>query len=571
MKKNLILVAAIAFNLSLFGQIDKSILDNSNSFTSQEKTLLQTNTDLVIAGEYVYYKLFTINNNSLSTISKIGYVELVNADKEVVLSHKIKLINGVGYSDFFIPSKVITGVYKLIGYTNFSKNNPNESYVVKDLFVVNPFTANTQKVKNNLEPAAQITKKERFVTTNVSHPLLSISTQKKKYSQRELITINVDINDKIKNGNYSVSIRKLDSISTKNSNLKNYISENNSELFFIPEMRGELLMGKISNSTNTMDISDKHIALSIPGENATFKVAQTNSKGQFFFNLDENYNEQNAVFQVMEDNYADFKVQLDSLGNNNYAALQFTNLDIDSNLKTTIEDRNIQNQIENAYYEKKQDSVITSSNKELFYEGSATIHQLDDYTRFKTVRETFIEVINQAGLRNGKDGEYNFVVYDNVINYDLISSDLQPLVLVDGLLIKNNRDLVFYNPKKIKTIAVVQGQYIYGSKLFQGIIDVKTFSQDFKTSVKSEFLNKTLLKKPEANKIYFQPNYSNLEEVNNRIPDYRRQLLWVPELIDNVTNYKAYTSDIKGVFEVKVEGINHLGTIISSSTFIEVN
>ncbi|WP_417558844.1 hypothetical protein [Mesoflavibacter zeaxanthinifaciens] len=570
MKKTILILLVFIFSLSIFGQIEKHSLDNSNSFSSQEKPILQTNTDFVLVGEYVYYKLFTVTNNSLSTVSKIGYVELVNAKKEVVLSHKLKLNNGVGYSDFFIPSKVMTGLYKLIGYTNFSKNNPNESYVVKDLFIINPFTANTQEVENRLESTVKISKKEHLDITSISHPQLSISTQKKKYTKRELIQINIDNNETIKNGNYSLSIRKLDSIKTISTNTKTYISENNSELFFIPELRGELISGQLTNKTNALDIADKHIALSIPGEHGTIKVSQSNSKGQFFFNLYEDYTEQNAIFQVMEDNYEDFKIEIDSVEANNYSALQFADLKIDSNLKTSIEDRNIQNQIENAYYENKQDSIIISSNKELFYDGLAVIHQLDDYTRFKTVRETFIEVVNQAGLRSGKDNDYKFVVYDNVLNYDLISNDLDPLVLVDGIVLKNNSDLVFYNPKKIKSIAVVQGQYVYGSKLFQGVIEVSTFSQDFKTSIKSEFLNKTLLKKLEAPKVYYQPNYAIVEELNNRIPDYRRQLLWVPVISNTLTTYTAFASDVKGIFEVKLEGINNLGSFISTSTFIEV-
>ncbi|TYC12014.1 hypothetical protein ES677_09615 [Bizionia gelidisalsuginis] len=570
MKKTILIIAVFAFNLSLFGQIDKPTLEDSTPFSSKERTVLQTNADFVIAGEYLYYKLFTIDNNTLSTISKVGYVELVNAKKDVILQHKIKLIDGVGYSDFFIPSTVLTGMYKIVGYTNFSKNNINESYFAKDIFIVNPFTANSQKVQDSLKTTATLNLRDAFPTENITHPLLSISTQKKEYSQRELISVNTEINDRIKSGNYSVSIRKLDSIEALNPISKNYVSVTSSDTLYIPEMRGELISGKITNTVNTLDVSSKYVALSLPGKDYTFKVAKTNSNGAFFFNLNENSISHRAIIQVIEKNKEDFKVQLQSLSSNNYNALSFANLNIDSKLKQTIEARNIQNQIENAYYEEKRDSILPTAGPQLFYDGLGIKHELNAYTRFKTVRETFIEIVNQAGLRQNSDGTHRFVVYDNVLNYDLISSNLEPLLLVDGIIIQNNNDVVFYDSKKIKSITVVQGQYIYGSKVFEGIIDIETIAQDFKTSIKGAFFIEKDLKKLEPQKKYFQPEYSNTTLLNNRIPDYRRQLLWVPEISKNETQFKAYTSDVKGVFEVKLEGLNNLGTFISTSTFIEV-
>lgn len=569
MKKTLLLLSVFVFNLSVFGQVAIIDLNDSISFLGKEKTILQTNTNVVLTGEYLFYKLFTIENNSLSTISKIGYVELINANKEIVLNHKIKLKNGVGYSEFFIPSKILSGTYKLVGYTNFSKNNKVESFFIKDVFIINPYTANTQKVNNEVTSITKINKKEELTTKNTDSPLLYIGTQKREYTPREAINININIDERIKNGNYSLSIRKLDSIETIDPKNNSYSFENKTDTFYIPEMRGELISGKITNSTNELDIKDKHIAISLPGTSYTFKVAKTNSKGQFFFNLNEYYDNSNALFQVIESNNEDFKMKLDSIGSINYDSLHFSDLQIDSKLKKTIEDRNIQNQIENAYYEKKRDSIIPPSDKELFYGNLSIKYELDDYTRFKTVRETFIEVIQQAGLRSDKDN-YRLVVYDDVSNNDLISSDLQPLVLVDGVIVQNNNDVVFYNPKKIKSISILQGQYIYGSKNFQGIIDIKTFLEDFKTTVKGAFFIEKQLKKPQSEKVYFQPNYSNAQQLNNRIPDYRRQLLWVPEVNPTEKKYTTYTSDIKGVFEIKLEGINSLGAFISTSTFIEV-
>ena len=90
----------------------------------QENIFLHHNASLLFIGEYIYYKVYNLNaeDNHLSSISKLAYVELVGADKQLVFKHKIKLTSGVGQGDFLIPNTVLSGNYKLIAYTIWMKN-----------------------------------------------------------------------------------------------------------------------------------------------------------------------------------------------------------------------------------------------------------------------------------------------------------------------------------------------------------------------------------------------------------------------------------------------------------------
>ena len=267
----------------------------------------------------------------------------------------------------------------------------------------------------------------------------------------------------------------------------------------------------------------------------------------------------------------DYKIDLNTSTYNNYDALVFNTIKLNSNLKQSIEERSIQNQIENAFYEKKQDSVTNITPPKPFYYPLGTEYILDDYTRFKTVRETFVEVVLDAAVRVNNDSS-RFVVYDyQARESNNTISTLKPLVLVDGMIVENNDDLLYYSCDNIKKVTIVKGQYLYGAKLFDGIIDIDTFLQDFKSSVKGDFLKEVTLNKPIRVKTYYQPDYTNTK--TNRIPDYRRQLLWLPNVSLNteVLNFNTYTSDNTGTYEIVLQGYDSNGNTIKATNYFTVD
>ncbi|WP_452224740.1 hypothetical protein [Lacinutrix chionoecetis] len=572
MKKQSILLITMLLALSLQAQLEKSNLGTLDVSTlPKEEVQLQTNTNFALVGEYLYYKLSVLSNNKLNAISKIAYVELIDAENNTIAKHILRIKNNTSSNRLFIPSQLNTGEYKLIAYTNWSINNIKNAFYYKDIYIVNAFSASTQNSTNSNE-AVTLKKAETLNKNEFGDGKIAISTTKLKYGTREPVTIDIAANTNYKNGNYSLSVLKIDSIAVVNKNSNNYTSAQPSTTLFIPEMRGQLVTGKITNTKNALDINEKNIALSIPGKDPYFKIAQTNKTGQFYFNLDATINSTNATFQVIEKNNEDFKIKLVNTDRINFKELSFRNLEIDQNLKHSLEQRNIKNQIENAYYENKKDSLLLESKTQPFYNTKEKNYILDEYTRFKTVRETFIEVINEAGLRKEGDN-YRIIVYDR---YDEKKSqairNIDPLVVVDGMIVQNNNDLINYSPQKIESIAIVVGQYLYGSKLYQGIISVTTFNQDFKITLTGDYILETTLNLPKDETIFYQPEYLSKAD-NKRIPDYRRQLLWLPNvtLTNNTNSFKTYTSDNTGTYKITVEGYNLNGEYTINNWYFEVN
>ena len=113
-----------------FGQ---AIIKNSSDLNGyqdipQEKVFVHYNTNLLFSGEYLYYRVycFDANSNELSSLSKIAYVELVGEDKISVFKHKVRLNEGLGQGDYFIPTSVPSGNYKLIAYTQWMLTGEEE-------------------------------------------------------------------------------------------------------------------------------------------------------------------------------------------------------------------------------------------------------------------------------------------------------------------------------------------------------------------------------------------------------------------------------------------------------------
>ena len=111
-----------------------------------------------------------------------------------------------------------------------------------------------------------------------------------------------------------------------------------------------------------------------------------------------------------------------------------------------------------------------------------------------------------------------------------------------------------------------------GPQLFQGLISLQTKAGEFQdTFFRSHLYNSDLIR-PETAKSYFFQQY-NAGEGNSRIPDFRYQLYWDPafNFEDSSTKKLAiYSSDIKGTFEVELNGFSQTGNPVSISRTFEV-
>ncbi|KLT71783.1 hypothetical protein AB674_00130 [Flavobacterium sp. ABG] len=551
------------------------------SIATNETLFVHLNNTTLIAGETLHCKLYCTNptNNTWSEISKIAYVDLVNSDSQVIFSNKIYLDNGKGQGDFFIPTTIETGNYKLIAYTKWMLNKKDLKTAKTDLLLINPYLVSNKT--NSASKETKTTGNESVTENSIKDKTFAIQLDKTTFQEREQVALKIkSLTAETNKGSYSLSVKKIDNLPSKRQmNAAEFVKFNsnneltnrmNDSIRFLPELRGEIISGSITNTKNPGEINHKTVALSIPGKEYAFKITQTNPSGKFNFILDKDPNYSNAVVQIIGNDKNDYKIDVDKNKGYNLSDLKNTEETfLTSDYKSTIEQRSIANQIENAYYSLKKDSITNGSSVYPFYNPLQKEYILGDYTKFPTLKETITEVIKEMYYRE-KDNNYSLNLRD--INYDLEYFSEPALVLVDGLLIQNVNELFTYKTENIYKVSIVPGVYFYGPKAFNGVINFTTKNNDYVTSAHGNFILNTEIQRPQNKIIAFKQNYND-QNKENRIPDYRYQLLWEPQLtLENKENTVSFfTSDVPGKYEISLEGFTENGLPVSAKEIIEVN
>ena len=151
-------------------------------------------------------------------------------------------------------------------------------------------------------------------------------------------------------------------------------------------------------------------------------------------------------------------------------------------------------------------------------------------------------------------------------------NDLDPLVLLDGMQILNNADLINYNAREIESIRVINTPYRYGPKIYSGIIAVETKQGEFVPFSDRNAVLEMEFPPVVKRKQYYAPDYLSGSTLS-RIPDYRVQLLWNPNLKMKEGNISRsfFTSDVAGLYEMVIEGFTAEGNYISDKNYFTVS
>lgn len=570
--KNLFFVAALlvstvqiifAQNNSSLNELDK-IDKNLN-----EAIFINTNSNSFLTGETLFYKISCLNKatNMPSKYSKIAYFDLIDSERKTVLSQKIFLENGSGSGDFFVPTTLETGTYKIIGYTKWMLNKNIEDYFTTDIFIINPYKETTTLGSGGASVVYEAAKNDN----------ISFDFKSKIFDTRNPVELQISTkSDDYAKGNYTISVRKADGFASQNNlsftdyrkeNLKND-SENkivSSLNFLLPELRGEIITGRIKSDSK--DIKDKKVALSIVGKNYDLKIVKTDDQGRFSFNIETPNSNKNIIIQLLEEDKEKYTVEIDKTKEIDFSKLNFVKLKPNADADKNILERLISSQIENAYYNRKKDSLLIPAPAIPFYGSSAKEYKFDNFTRFPTMEETITEIITGVVFRKDND-KYRILVFDYDKNFE---SALPSLIMVDGLILEDLSEFFKYNPKNLDKVNVIKGLYYYGAKSFNGLVCFTTKKGDYETNLKGTYIIRPETLRPTDKKEYFQPKYPNTED--SRIPDYRHQLLWLtnPGLSKKDSAIQFYTSDVSGKFEIILEGFSATGTPVYIRDYIDVS
>src|SRR6478609_5387301 len=145
-KSILLLLVGLCLSLSSIAQksgIDTLLkrFDNHRKNSLQEKLFLHMDRSYYLTGEILWFKIYNVDASLHRPldISKVAYIEILNAENHPVLHTKVGLANGYGDGSIFLPASLTSGNYQIRAYTNWMKNFDPEGYFRSSITIVNTF------------------------------------------------------------------------------------------------------------------------------------------------------------------------------------------------------------------------------------------------------------------------------------------------------------------------------------------------------------------------------------------------------------------------------------------------
>ncbi|MBO5818173.1 MAG: hypothetical protein J6R21_00565, partial [Bacteroidales bacterium] len=105
----------------------------------QEKIYLHTDKPYYSAGDTIWFKAYLLHAglHQAMPFSRYVYVELINAQNQVIIREKVRPENQQYYCQMPLDSKMLPGQYSLRAYTNYMRNIDERYFFRKDIFIGN--------------------------------------------------------------------------------------------------------------------------------------------------------------------------------------------------------------------------------------------------------------------------------------------------------------------------------------------------------------------------------------------------------------------------------------------------
>ena len=569
-----ILWICIAGNVTLFGNVGKDDL--------RERVYVQTDKHLYLAGEPVLMKLFTTDPKQIPlTFSKVAYVELV-ADSVARLQIKVELADGAGSGRMLLPADLPTGYYRLIVYTQFMRNEGAEVFFEKYIAVLNTFQSGYNPVEEDMKTEYHFLPDTPRSYGENENREFSLQSDKETYTTRthgELIINGLPQN--IHTLSVSIAGKELIPVAESDTkpdelyqayltNTKQTKQTTEFDDNFLPEYEGHIVTGKIIDNQTGAEGVDNNLlvpALSFPGDGIRFFPGQKTKTGDVRF-FTTGISEMKEIATVVYDADNKYRIDVQSPFVSRFVPKPMPALYIDSAYYGQLLERSVALQV--FHYFSDDPSANRNISEPFFKMKPSQTYLLDEYTRFTTMREVFIEFIIGARFRRA-DGKWRFSTF--VKTGDNYTYGTAPLVLLDGVPITDHDVIYNYDPLVVERINIYYGPCNVGGYLFDGIIELTTYRRIHQELNPGKSTQISSYDGPQLYKRFDTPDYSNDQNRQRRMPDSRQTLLWNPDVrTEGKTSirFPFDTSDLTGEFQATVEGITKDGKFIFATSIFKV-
>ena len=530
----------------------------------REAAYLQTDREVYIAGESVFYKLCMIQPETklTSELSKIGYIVLRNTQSNHVLQLRVAIDKGVSIGSFLLPDTLSSGVYQLIAFSNLMRNYSENSFFRKNLIIANRHDKefNFREV-NNVKIAPDTTNLNRF----------DLFTDKQEYGTREKVILNLG-KDK---GHLAVTVYEDPQMTLSNKNITESLADfipytiDRNKMDFLVENRGKVIRGKVINIETQKPIQHVVVLLSCLDSIANLQYQTTDENGCFQMLLSDYYDGKELFFVVKGGSVNEkYKIELEDkfILNQDWKPLlsgvnNFQNFIARSAQLVYINNcYNLESSLSTSYLNKENEICPKVYNCDV-----STVYPAD-YVSLKDFPEIVVELLPKARIIN-HNNKYSI----HLIN-SAISSPFQkePAIFLDGVFVDDINKIIGMGSDKIARIDLVDTERVFGDIVFQGIISITTKSKEVLRLTPS--LGGLRIKNDTVNTGKKFTLINPVGIPGKTTPYFRQLLYWNPDVFCGKTNtiVEFFTSDHVATFIIKVEGLTEEGKPVFETKRIKV-
>jgi hypothetical protein len=343
------------------------------------------------------------------------------------------------------------------------------------------------------------------------------------------------------------------------------LSDDSTEFKYQIEKEDHFLSGLLLTSDQQLAYPGEFLLLSVPGKVPLFQFTRTNYKAEFSLNIHIDETVQDLIIQP-DDLRKNNKIYFESSFSDQYLPSEIRIDSIRKLIPSYISKQSINFQVGRVYGSSSEgDRIIpfVSPLKPKRFYGKPDVEILmKDYIKLPVMEEVFFEIVPHVTLKK-RESVYEMSIVDAFGNK---LYEEPPVMLIDGVIIKDPSIIANLDPELVEEIDVVKQRYCVGDYLFNGIVNVITKSADLGNITLPDYAIRRPYRVIDPVPKFVSPDYSSPEMKNNRTPDFRNTLYWNPSVTPD-KNGKAivefWTSDIKSDYEINIQGITSEGKTIS--------
>ena len=504
-----------------------------------ERALALTDKDLYLTGERLHVSVCIVDDDMRpSSLSCVAYVEISDSYR-LCAQGLVSLVAGRGWADIALPASLHSGNYLLTVYTRAMRNldlTTSDALFSKVISIVNP---------THLSRADDII----FLPAD-SIPLPPAISQATPLTSRagQSVALPAELSGDLLFSSLSVMRHDLLSPDYSSLHVDRRMLTRQPTTPLLPEIEGHLVLARPTEAKST--VSQTRLVM-VGRQNAIFD-GQWQPDGTWLYYTSNLYGRRPAMLNTYDIEGHPVAMEFVSP----FARILPLSL---PKLEVGCSEADLQRRADSAQREQEisdwlsKDSLVFSAN--LLSSEPHWSYDLDEYTKFKSVREILIEFVR--GVKRDKvHGVNQLFIFDPDMR---IYSKWSALVLLDGMPIFDIDEILDYDARLLKYVMIYTDRYTFGNTPYWGIISFVS--------------QKGLLSNFNLDRTSHLVSYSFPQDRPDFITPADPQagtVVWCPEVVSDASHPVVFTApSTPGTYRIQLQGFDKDGKYVSRAFLLQ--